>query len=231
MRIVTLNIRHGGGQRTDQITELLISFHSDVLVLTEFRNNKNGDKIKTKLLDHGYNHFFSPSNQPINTVLIALKPNALNLNIKDLSEKDSQRACLVEIDGLKIMGVYFAQKNEKRTLFQTLLQDANSLLSCNSLIIGDFNTGLPYKDEEDKTFYCSTEFEQLNEIGFIDTWRSRHQDKCEYSWFSQSNNGFRIDHAFASGKLNPSIQLIQYDHSPRERKITDHSALVIDLNC
>jgi hypothetical protein len=47
MRIVTINLRHGGGQRIDQIIELLISFHSDVLVLTEFRNNKNGDKIQT----------------------------------------------------------------------------------------------------------------------------------------------------------------------------------------
>jgi len=231
MKITTLNLHHGGGQRIDLCIEYLVTTRSDVLVLTEFRNNQNGIKLKQHLKDNGFSFFFSPTEGSNNSILIATRTNAYLDSIKDLTENDKHRACLVTIDGLKIMGVYFAQKNEKQTLFKTILDDNNELLNQKSLIIGDFNTGLPFQDESKESFYCVKEFQCLNKVGFIDAWRSRHPDKFEYSWFSQADNGFRIDHAFVSVKLNPSIKSIKYDHSPREKKITDHSALIIDIIC
>jgi len=39
MKIVTLNIRHGGGTRVPVILEYLDSQNGDVIVLTEFREN------------------------------------------------------------------------------------------------------------------------------------------------------------------------------------------------
>ena len=229
MKITTLNLRHGGGQRIDLCLRYLVSTQSDVLVLSEFRNNQNGIKLKQHLKDHGFNFFFSPTEDSNNSILIATRTNAYLDRIKDLTENDKHRACLVTVDGLKIMGVYFPQKNEKKTLFKTILDDNNELLNQKSLIIGDFNTGLPFKDESNESFYCVNEFQRLNEVGFIDAWRSRHPDKYEYSWYSPSENGFRIDHALASIKFNSLIQSISYDHTPRDQKITDHSALIINL--
>ena len=229
MKLVTLNLRQGGGKRIDQIIELLISYQGDVLILTEFRNNKNGEMIKSQLLNHGYNYLYSPTSLLINSILIATKSISQQISIKGLNKKDMQRACLIEINGLKIMGVYFAQKNEKRSLFKTLFDNSNDLLNRKSIVIGDFNTGLPYKDETKKSFYCAKEFEQLIDLGFIDAWRTRNPNKYEYSWYSQSENGFRIDHALVSTKFNSLIQSICYDHAPRDQKITDHSALIINL--
>jgi hypothetical protein len=39
MKIVTLNIRHGGGTRVPVILEYLDSQNGDVIVLTEFHEN------------------------------------------------------------------------------------------------------------------------------------------------------------------------------------------------
>lgn len=230
MKITTLNLRHGGGQRIDLCLGYLVSTQSDVLVLTEFRNNQNGIKLKQHLKDHGFNFFFSPTEDSNNSILIATRTNAYLDSIKDLTENDKHRACLVTVDGLKIMGVYFPQKNEKQTLFKTILDDNNELLKQKSLIIGDFNTGLPFQDESKESFYCVKEFYRLNEVGFIDAWRSRHPDKFEFSWFSKADNGFRIDHAFVTESFNSLISSVEYDHFPRNKKITDHSALLIDLN-
>jgi len=229
MKITTLNLRHGGGQRIDLCLGYLVSTQSDVLVLTEFRNNQNGIKLKQHLKDHGFNFFFSPTEDSNNSILIATRTNAYLDSIKDLTENDKHRACLLTVDGLKIMGVYFPQKNEKQTLFKTILDDKNELLNQKCLIIGDFNTGLPFQDESKESFYCVKEFQRLNQVGFIDAWRSRHPDKFEYSWFSQADNGFRIDHAFVTESLNTQISSVEYDHFPRENKLTDHSALIIHI--
>ena len=46
MKITTWNIRHGGGSRTEAIKAVLDEVQSsDVLVITEFRPNKNADVI------------------------------------------------------------------------------------------------------------------------------------------------------------------------------------------
>ena len=45
MKIVSLNVRHGGGSRLVSIIDRLKQYNSDVIVLTEFRNNKNADLI------------------------------------------------------------------------------------------------------------------------------------------------------------------------------------------
>jgi exonuclease III len=41
--------------------------------------------------------------------------------------------------------------------------------------------------------------------------------------------GFRIDHAFASAKLATRARGCWYDHTVRERRLSDHSALVVEL--
>ena len=46
VKITTWNIRHGGGSRTEAIKAVLDEVQSsDVLVITEFRPNKNADVI------------------------------------------------------------------------------------------------------------------------------------------------------------------------------------------
>ena len=54
MKILTLNIRHGGGNRVNTIMSRLINQDADILVVTEFRENRNSLKIKEALKENGY---------------------------------------------------------------------------------------------------------------------------------------------------------------------------------
>ena len=51
----------------------------------------------------------------------------------------------------------------------------------------------------------------------------------DYTWFSNRGNGFRVDHAWASPTLASEVRASRHDHRSRKQRITDHSALVVDL--
>jgi len=96
-------------------------------------------------------------------------------------------------------------------------------------VIGGFNTGLPFEDEADNTFYCVNDFNNLLSIPLIDSWRSRNKDKKEFSWYSNSGAGFRIDHILSTPAMDQAIQSIGYDHNPRIKKATDHSLVFFSI--
>ena len=64
MKIVTLNIRYGGGTRVPVILEYLDSQNGDVIVLTEFRENANATVIRSGLLAQGLAHFCRSIHSP-----------------------------------------------------------------------------------------------------------------------------------------------------------------------
>jgi hypothetical protein len=71
MKIVSLNIQHGGGNRVSPILAYLTSLHADVIVLTEFRENANAKRLRSGLAATGMLHFAGASVAPKeNTVCI-----------------------------------------------------------------------------------------------------------------------------------------------------------------
>ena len=114
-------------------------------------------------------------------------------------------------------------------MFDSICSLDPTVLKEQSLLLGDFNTGRHFLDERAKTFYCAEYFDRLENLGWVDAWRSRNEGTKEFSWFSNAGNGFRIDHAFVSSDLNKRIQSVTYDHSVREAGLSDHSALVVDV--
>ena len=102
------------------------------------------------------------------------------------------------------------------------------------LLIGDFNTGLHFRDEVGKTFVHSDRFEQLGVLGWVDLWR-RHNAESEFTWYSRRRggalgNGFRLDHAFGCPQLAARVQRCWYSHDEREAGLSDHSILMLDLD-
>ena len=137
---------------------------------------------------------------------------------------------LARVDGVNLLAAYFALSERKKPLFDFLLNLPPQYLEGSSMIVGDFNTGLPHEDEKGNTFACADEFRALLGQGWIDAWRSRNSTVREFTWYSrQGNNGFRLDHALASPELNQRISKIRYSHAERESKVSDHSALVVDI--
>ena len=229
MKLVTLNIQQGGGRRIRGILDYLRSQDADVIVLTEFRGNSNADAIRSGLEAPGFRHFASASIAPKeNTVCIFSRQPFVPRTYLGLPVRDQRRLISAHFDDLAIYGVYFAQKQAKATLFEFLAGSSCRPTEAAHFIVGDFNTGLHFQDEEGATFHCTAEFKALSESGFVDSWRSRNLDTKEFSWYSNHSNGFRIDHVFASPEADSMIKRIFYDHTPREAKVTDHSALVVE---
>ena len=54
MRLLTWNIRAGGGARLPRIAEAIATHAADVLVLTEYRSGEAGQRLRSTLRDLGY---------------------------------------------------------------------------------------------------------------------------------------------------------------------------------
>jgi exodeoxyribonuclease III len=228
LRILTLNIQHGGGRRTSQILNYLEARNPDVAVLTEFRHLSRNSALVTGLAALGYGHLISaPAATVVNTVAIVSRHSMTQIPL-DPAESDRARVVGCALQGVTIIGVYFAGKLEKQSLFEFLM-GANQIRSSRCILIGDFNTGLHRCDEAGATFFCTDAFASLQTVGWTDLWRLQHGlEAREFSWYSRAGNGFRIDHAFGSPLLVPHVRSCAYDHSTRN-SLTDHSAMFLEL--
>lgn len=229
MKVVALNIRHGGGDRVSVILDAINSHEADTIVLTEFRENKNSGKIRNALFKDGYIFQFSGSIEPkLNSVFIASK-TAFVPKSDILSPGLRHRIIGAQFADLLLLGFYFPGKNEKEPVFSELYDVFHGSINEPVLALGDLNTGKHYVDEKGATFYCEEYMDKFDGLGFVDVWRKFHKDKKEYTWYSNAGNGFRIDHAFASPVLENRIKDSWYSHKEREDSVTDHSALVVQL--
>jgi exodeoxyribonuclease III len=234
LRIISLNIRHGGGKRIAQIARWLLSKSPTVLVLPEWRNDAGGRQITEALKAGGFE-----TNPPTgeqsrrNSVLVA----ALNfIKSEHITPPTSTAGDLISMEtaeGIRVIGCYFPQNQAKAPFFHQCMETASNNRDVPLLFVGDFNTGRNDLDIEGRgaLFYCADLFIALSkEAGLIDLWRARHFDRQEWTWRSPVN-GFRIDHAFGNEAfLNcfPAFKC-EIDHEPRLSGLTDHSAVVIDL--
>ena len=230
MKILTFNIQHGGGTRVSAILESILDHNPDILVLTEFRQNKNAAIIKNNLYKSGYIYSSSSSLNPKqNSVFIASKFHFVASLFPLELKEDTHRALFAQFQDINILGVYFAQKELKINLFNFINNNFINLSNNNGLVIGDFNTGNFYEDEKNTTFSCTHQFNELKVNGLVDSWRSRNKNIKEFSWYSHAGNGFRIDHIFSTATINDRIKNIYYSHNEREQKISDHSAMIVEI--
>jgi exodeoxyribonuclease-3 len=142
MKIVTLNIRHGGGTRVPVILEYLDSQNGDVIVLTEFRENANATVIPSGLLAQGLAHFAAASIAPkANSVCICSRLPFVPRTYPNIPVDDRRRLVGARFKDIEIFGVYFAQNQAKASLFQFLIDGAYKPAELSHLFIGDLTLG------------------------------------------------------------------------------------------
>lgn len=230
MRIVTLNIRHGGGSRVPHIANYLAGLHPDVVVLTEFRGTRPSHALADELVGDGLTHVArAPSEAKQNSVAVLANTPFEARPLDALPEEHQGRVLAARFPQLELFAAYFPQRRSKAAVFELFLSGRHQPAHDRHLLIGDLNTGRHQLDEAGRTFYCTEQFEALSGAGLIDVWRTRNLEAREYSWFSSRGRGFRIDHAFASPRADRMVTGVFYDHEPRIAGITDHSALIVDL--
>lgn len=230
MRIATFNIKHGGGSRIDRIGHFVIGLNVDALLLTEYRENTGGKKLRSRLLEAGFKWQFASSRDPkTNCVLLASTiPFSVDESIP-YTDEHAHRLLFARFAEFNLIGAYFPQKGAKQTVFERIATDLIPTLGPFGMVLGDLNTGLPFLDEKGKTFHCVGGFQSLMDAGLIDSWRSRNRDTQEYSWFSNAGNGFRIDHALCTPTLDSQIVSVRYLHDGRGPGVSDHSVLLVEI--
>lgn len=114
------------------------------------------------------------------------------------------------------------------------------------VLMGDFNITAQDQDSWDPDglretiHHTSIEraaFQQLIDLGLIDTFRQFEQVDKSFSWWDyrmlgfQKNRGLRIDYVLISESLRPALTRSWIDRAPRKwEKPSDHAPVVIELD-
>lgn len=239
MRIVTQNINWGGEPsapgcdglpRLKRMVSLLESLDADLLVLTEYKSGPLGDELRELLATAGFAHLIShpQANFTLGTAIASRQPLTV-VEFPIAAATEPWRSIGVDVDGMTIFGFYFPLKDAKATYWDWMLANAAKLRGREVILIGDFNTGKFRIDEAGETFDCQEKIEALEQLGFVDTWRTAYPKGRDYTWYSSNGNGFRLDHIWASPQVAPRIQRVWHEHETRLTMSSDHSAVVVDL--
>ena len=200
---------------------------SQILVLSEYRNNKKGTEIRKYLLDLGYCfQAVSLNNSAVNSVLIASKIAFNSTIYSDIDPEYSANLILAEFSFFRLFGCYLPHK-KKHVLFDFLLSETASGIP--SIITGDLNSGINGIDQKGKSFWYEDEMIDLHKQGLKDSFRLIQKDVKEYSWYSHQGNGYRYDHYLVDEKLEAIVKDCYYDHESRESGLSDHSAMYLQL--
>jgi exonuclease III len=238
LRILSWNILHGGGKRSHDILEVIKNIQPDIVTLQEFRNGNNSEPLLEGLSQAGLTTQFVPTTKSAreNTPIIASR-HKFQATVFPQENSKGVHAIHAHLPAsenlshaLNLVAVHLPHKKLQLPYFHALLDLSKNHLNENSLLIGDFNCGIPFEDSETKSFYATHLFQELLQKGWIDAWRSRNKNNREFTWISsKKKHGFRYDHALVSPALNHSIQSIEYNHEVRLKKISDHSLLSLEV--
>ena len=227
-KLISWNIQQGGGTRIASIAGALSKENAHCIVLSEFKNNNSGQQLRGLLLKAGYKiQLVHAAPGTINSVLIASKiPADSKLHVQ--ADSKFPYAIIEAIyPAFSIFGVYLPHK-KKHQLFPYLVDQIRN--SNRPLIIaGDFNSGINGVDQKGDSFWYSEYLKKMEVLGCQDAYRFVNGQVEVYSWFSHQGNGYRYDHTYASTALLPIIKNCYYLHEWRERKLSDHSPMVLEL--
>ena len=228
IKILSWNIRQGGGSRILQIVKAIEAQAPAVLVLSEFRNNKSGIQIRISLLRLDYRYQVVTGAKPNdNSVLIASRYPCNSFLFPKADDNFTHNVVMAEFSAFYVLGVYLPHK-KKHKLFDFLIEQVKAHTK-PCIIVGDYNTGKNYIDQKGNSFWYTEDLEALENNGMVDAFRHLHGDMKDYSWYSHQGNGFRYDHSYVEEELLPLVQGCYYLHQHRETNISDHSPMMLEI--
>jgi len=205
----------------------IIEFGAQIVVLSEFRNNKSGDLISKHLLKAGYKfQNISGSVGSSNSVAIFSMIECTHHLYPDCDPEYAHNVIASEYEAFTVYGMYLPHK-KRHVLFDFLIEEANKGLA--GIMVGDFNTGKNYLDQAGNSFWYTDKLIELESTGYKDAFRHVHGDIKEYSWYSHQKNGYRYDHTYIHKAIVPIVKDCYYLHEWREDKLSDHSPMVLLL--
>lgn len=227
LKILSWNIRQGGGTRITNILKSLQNENAEIIVLSEFRNNDNGVKLRYNLLRMGYRYQNVTASKKNDNAVACFSKLPCNQFVFPKADDDYPHNVLrSDFEAFSVIGVYLPHK-KKHKLFDFLIEQVSANKPC--IIVGDYNTGKNYIDQAGNSFWYTDKLEALEERGCIDAFRHCHGDLKKFSWYSHQGNGYRYDHTYVDKTLRPIIKSCYYIDAWREDGLSDHSPMVLEL--
>ena len=230
MKILSWNIRFGGQQRVDGILSALARHDADIIILTEYQPGSPCKKIHDVLAENGWPHQ-SASDVPKRQlgVLIASKFPMENASPFFEAGPEPFRVHKASVEGITVVGAYLPYEKYGTEVWDHFCAEFGIHQNEEIIVMGDFNAGIPGADFDGSPLQFSGHFSRLGQQGLVDVWRSRNPDGQESTWVSNTGNGFRLDHAFATKSLNDKITNAFYVHEERENRLSDHSLMIVEI--
>ncbi len=237
VKFLNWNIRNPSLLRAPKQVDWMTSQSYDIVVLTEARLSEGCIYIRDRLEGLGYAVSFPDPDPQDYGVIVAVRGflrERLNVSTEYLPYRTCSVVCSIG-KGVLVTGVYapvWRNEQKKRFLddFEKLVCRDDLKKTENRFIVGDLNVLEPNhvpEYSEYKPWECF--YTALCKHGFVDVFRHFHQGEKEYSWFGHSGSGYRFDHIFATRSAVPSLQRCFYIHEPRLEKLSDHSAMVVEI--
>jgi exonuclease III len=224
------NIRFGGGSRLPEVLEVIAHHGPDVVVLAEYRNNAVAPQLRAGLQAQGLEFQAAPDSPPRElSVLIASRDRFTPHTLENELPLWPFRALRADFDSFTVIGFYVPTMERKRPVLHFMRDAAAQLMQRPTLLIGDFNTGIPQVDERGAELTCAAEFAEVLAAGWIDLYRVRNPESRERSFYERPWLGYRIDHALGSPAFNQRVRDVYYSHDERYAGISDHSSLHVVL--
>jgi len=245
MRIISWNIRAGGGGRVAAIVAQLQRWRPDIVALQEFRGTAPSQQLARHLADLNlpYQLCTVVPEKPATNALLLASRYPLQLTRTAEAPAELSRWLLAKIAcarplSIGVMHVPNAVSGRKASFHEAVLTLAQRWRRGPALFVGDTNTGISGLDDMTYVFTPREEawLHGLQTAGWCDVFRHRHGDKRVYTWYSpNAGNGFRLDQAFVNRRLIDHIGDVHYvwgiDHNAPWRRdaLSDHAALILDL--
>lgn len=230
-RIVALNVQSGAAKCAAGLCRYLDDLDAHTVVLSEWRraNATFADWAERRGMTHAG---LDNGNTP-NGVFAASQDHFESESVRP-QEPGAGCLMLARFESLTLLACYFPQRKAKCAFFARCLELAAQHQDLPFLLVGDLNTGNQTADRcrTAARFYCAKEFDELSSKAKLeDLWRRTNGMKREWSWrYPATGNCFRIDHAFGnSAFVVATAPVCSYDRKTRDAKLTDHSAIVVEV--
>jgi exonuclease III len=246
MRIVSWNIRAGGGVRAAAILAQLERWQPDIVGLCEFRGTPPSAQIASGLRELGLDHQLSTADaaSPVRNGLLLASRTPLRRHSLRRAPVEPGRWLVVSAGSdppflVGLMHLPNMVTGRKLGYMAAVAALTTGWRRGPAVFLGDTNCGWPVLDEETRVFGPETAawLDGLHARGWRDAFRHLYPaDRC-YTWYSPNGgNGFRLDQAFVNRPMVARLSAVTYEWgqplegSTRRDALSDHAALIVDFD-
>ena len=238
------NIGNPSIERAKRQVEWLKDRPESFFILTETKNSAGCLFIKNYFQGIGYYVVFPDiEGKEYGTMLVSkypLEESTFSSHISCLPFRAASARIALPNGVLEIIGLYVPSRDKsikkikrKKDFLKNVIEALKSAPTSHfRIILGDFNILEPDHSPH-YSFFENWEYDFYQHLinnQLKDAFRSVSPNLEEYSWVGRTGDGYRYDHCFVSENILSTVENCFYFHKPRNIRLSDHSAIITELN-